>query len=212
MDLKELTKKTADLEGRISGINKWIKENPLVTDPNAYEITDCNVSFAECLAEYKKQLGEEVANSPQISSFANGKIMNLSEVKKISEGIDEMEKLRGIAHHEFFLTPEANALFCGIKESIRRLDYQIPETEEMQRTKKELLCKSMSVPFYIWQVQRTEPEYQYDNVEEFSKMKANLDLYKKEGNTQFVPEIESLFRVIEQNYKYKETKVEKKQA
>lgn len=70
----------------------------------------------------------------------------------------------------------------------------------------------MSVPFYIWQVQRTEPEYQYDNVEEFSKMKANLDLYKKEGNTQFVPEIESLFRVIEQNYKYKETKVEKKQA
>lgn len=53
MDLKELTKKTADLEGRISGINKWIKENPLVTDPNAYEITDCNVSFAECLAEYK---------------------------------------------------------------------------------------------------------------------------------------------------------------
>ena len=167
------------------------------------------VSFAECLAEYKKQLGEEVANSPQISSFANGKIMNLSEVKKISEGIDEMEKLRGIAHHEFFLTPEANALFCGIKESIRRLDYQIPETEEMQRTKKELLCKSMSVPFYIWQVQRTEPEYQYDNVEEFSKMKANLDFYKKEGNTQFVPEIESLFRVIEQNYKYKETKVEK---
>ena len=41
MDSKELTKKTADLEGRISEINKWIKENPLVTDPNAYEITDC---------------------------------------------------------------------------------------------------------------------------------------------------------------------------
>ena len=35
---------------------------------------------------------------------------------------------------------------------------------------------------------------------------------KQEGNTQFVPEIESLFNVIEQNYKYKETKVEKKQA
>lgn len=212
MELEQLRNETQNLSQKITGINNWIKGNPLVTDPNAYEIMDCNVSFAECLAEYKKQLGEEVTSSPQIVSFANRKIMNLSEVQKISEGIDEMEQLRGIAQHEFFLTPEANTLFCSIKESIRNLDYQIPETDEMQKTKKELLCKSMSVPFYIWQVQRTEPEYQYDNVREFNDMKAMLDVYKQEGNTQFVPEIESLFNVIEQNYKYKETKVEKKQA
>ena len=59
-------------------------------------------------------------------------------MKRISEGIDEMEKLRGIAHHEFFLTPEANALFCGIKESIRRLDYQIPEDRRNAKNKKRI--------------------------------------------------------------------------
>ena len=34
------------------------------------------------------------------------------------------------------------------------MNYDIPEDIETKRIKKELLCKSMSVPFYIWQVQR----------------------------------------------------------
>ena len=47
---------------------------------------------------------------------------------------------------------------------------------------------------------------------EFSGMKAMLDIYKSEGNTQFVPEIEALFGVIEKNYKYSETKITEKHA
>ena len=82
----------------------------------------------------------------------------------------------------------------------------------MQRTKKELLCKSMSVPFYIWQVQREKPDYEYDNAAEFRGMKAMLDIYKSEGNTQFVPEIEAMFDVIEKNYKYSDKKADKKHA
>lgn len=123
-----------------------------------------------------------------------------------------MDQLRDTAHHPFFQSEEATALYNAVKQSQRDMDYDIPEDIETRSLKKELLCKSMSVPFYIWQVQRTEPEYQYDNAREFNDMKAMLDVYKQEGNTQFVPEIESLFNVIEQNYKYKETKIEKKQA
>ena len=36
---------------RIEGINTWIKNNPQVTDPNVYEIMDCNVQYAELVAE-----------------------------------------------------------------------------------------------------------------------------------------------------------------
>lgn len=92
------------------------------------------------------------------------------------------------------------------------MNYDIPEDIETKRIKKELLCKSMSVPFYIWQVQREKKDYEYDNATEFSGMKAMLDIYKSEGNTQFVPEIEALFGVIEKNYKYSETKTAVKHA
>ena len=92
------------------------------------------------------------------------------------------------------------------------MTYDVPEDEQTKELKKELLCKSMSVPFYIWQVHRTEPEYEYDNDSEFNSMKAMLDIYKSEGNTEFVPQIEALFNVIEKNYKYSEMKNNQKHA
>lgn len=47
--------KTRNLANKIGGINNWIKNNPQVTDPNAYEIVTCNVEFAEVLSEYAKK-------------------------------------------------------------------------------------------------------------------------------------------------------------
>lgn len=115
-------------------------------------------------------------------------------------------------HQPFFQSKEANDLYCAIKRSQLSMDYDIPTNPETRRIKKELLCKSMSVPFYIWQVQRTEPEYQYDDVTAVNGMMAMLDIYKSEGNTQFVPEIEALFGVIEKNYKYNKSKNAEKHA
>ena len=51
MELEQLRNETQTLSQRITGINNWIKGNPLVTDPNAYEIMDCNVTLAEYIAE-----------------------------------------------------------------------------------------------------------------------------------------------------------------
>ena len=52
MTLTELETKTENLTNRIDGINTWIKSNPEVTEPNVYEIMDCNVQYAELVAEY----------------------------------------------------------------------------------------------------------------------------------------------------------------
>ena len=103
-------------------------------------------------------------------------------------------------------------LYTAIKRSQQDMTYDVPEDEQTKELKKELLCKSMSVPFYIWQVHRTGPEYEYDNDSEFNSMKAMLDIYKSEGNTEFVPQIEALFNVIEKNYKYSEMKNNQKHA
>lgn len=195
MELEQLKNETEKFTERVTGINNWIKSNPQVTDPNAYEIMDCNVSLAEVFSEYA-----EADNSRELQNAA----IKHPELEPCYFGIIEMDFLRDTAHHPFFLSKEANDLYCAVKMSQLSMDYVIPTNSETRRIKKELLCKAMSVPFYIWQVHRTEPEYKYDNVNEFNGMKEMLSIYKSEGNTQFVPEIEALFDVIEKNYKYSE--------
>ena len=193
MELEQLKSEAENFAERVTGINKWIKSNPQEKDPNAYEIMDCNVSLAELFSEYA-----EVDCSRVLQNAA----AKHPEIEPCYFGVVEMDSLRDTAHHPFFQSKEANDLYCAVKRSQLSMDYEIPEDMETRRIKKELLCKSMSVPFYIWQVQRENPDYKYDNAAEFSGMKAMLDIYKSEGNTQFVPEIEAMFNVIEKNYKY----------
>lgn len=200
MKIEQLEKETQTLTERIVGINNWIKANPQVADPNAYEILDCNVSLAETLAEYAK-----VENSQVLQEVSS----KHSEIEPCYLSVVEMDVLRDTTHHPFFQNKEVNDLYCEVKKSQIFMNYDIPENMETKRIKKELLCKSMSVPFYIWQVHRTEPKYEYDNASEFNSMKAMLDIYKQEGNTQFVPQIEALFGIIEKNYKYSSQKVER---
>ena len=193
MELEELKSETEKFTERVTGINKWIKSNPQEKDPNAYEIMDCNVSLAELFSEYA-----EVDYSRVLQNAA----MKHPEIEPCYFGVVEMDELRDTAHHSFFQSQEANDLYCAIKQSQLSMNYDIPEDLETRKIKKELLCKSMSVAFYIWQVHRNEPDYQYDNTTEFNEMKLMLDIYKQEGNTQFVPEIEAMFHVIENNYQY----------
>ena len=81
--------------------------------------------------------------------------------------------------------------------------YILPSTQEDRKIKRELICKSMSVPFYIWQVQKAEPNYKYDNQLEFDKMKEMFCLYRdSEKPCQFEEQIIGLFAKIEKDYKY----------
>ena len=193
MDSQKIENKTQTLTESVKRINNWIKQHPEVTDPNAYEIMDCNVSLAELLSEYA-----QIDNSRVLQNAA----MKHPEIEPCYFGVVEMDELRDTAHHSFFQSQEANDLYCAIKQSQLSMNYDIPEELETRKIKKELLCKSMSVAFYIWQVHRNEPDYQYDNTTEFNEMKLMLDIYKQEGNTQFVPEREAMFHVIENNYQY----------
>lgn len=64
----------------------------------------------------------------------------------------------------------------------------------------------MSVPFYIWQVKRTEPAYQYDNINEFEGMKQMNALYQASVSpAQFAESVDNLHKVIESSYKYSDS-------
>ena len=114
-----------------------------------------------------------------------------------------MDYLRDTTSHPFFASEEAMDLYSYIKFCQLEACYQIPEDIDMQRIKRETLCKAMSVAFYIWQVQRTEPEYQFDNKDEFEGMQESLALYEaSESPCQFGSRVAALHNKINSNYKY----------
>lgn len=193
MKKEELEQQARNLAEKIQGINNWIKEHPQVTDPNAYEIMQCNVEFAEILGQYQPYAATE--------SF-----IDHPEFMDCYTFLSEMDGLRDTRNHPFFATQEAKSLYLAVKESQLGMNYQVPVDPVTRQIKKELLCKSMSVPFYIWQTQRNEPDYQYDNAVEFSTMKDMLATYQADGNQQFVPQMKGLFDVIKKNYKYSDIK------
>lgn len=208
MNLEQITSNLASLRSRIHGINDWIQANPTITDPNAYEIMDCNVQFAEIIAELKAY---HVAAGKIPRDLDNQEIMAtvdfLANMHPDIEGcyreLGKMDILRNIAEHPFFTQPEANEMYCSIKACQDYATYDLPSDEGLRRIKRELLCKSMSVPFYIWQVQRTEPDYQYDNVTEFEGMKQMHALYQtSEEPCQFGQQVTDLLNRINKNYKY----------
>lgn len=168
---------------------------------------DCNIQFVELIAELKAiyNTDEEVFTRESDLSWKTLKILieKHPELENCCKGIEEMDYLRDTTSQPFFVLPEPQAMYIAIKKTQLEANYIVPEDEELKRIKKEILCKAMSVPFYIWQIQRTEPDYQYDNKEEFDSMKEMFALYDaSETPCQFKEQISKLFELIERNYKY----------
>ena len=209
MNINQITEELVSLVNRVNGINSWIKANPNITDPNAYEIMDCNIQFAEIIAKLKAYY-IEAGEIPADLDKTNGIMATVNflaavhpEIEKGYNALGTMDDLRSIAIHPFFTTTEAEEMYCSIKACQDNANYIIPADEGMRRIKRELLCKSMSVPFYIWQVHRNEPDYQYDNITEFESMQSMNSLYQgHEKPSQFASQVDSLMKKIESNYKY----------
>lgn len=225
MTIKQIEEKLNSLSNRIEGINTWIKNNPQVTDPNVYEIMDCNVQYGELVAELVAYYNE--FGWPEINESTGDMMLekNWPRSARVADlphlhpglgncflGLCTMETLREFPIHPFIQEKEVYAMYAAIRMRQLAGTYVLPATEEDKRIKRELLCKSMSVPFYIWQVHRTEPDYQYDNESEFTSMKEMFALYSSsETPCQFEEQISNLFAKIESDYKYKEPKATQKE-
>lgn len=216
MTLEQIEDMIVNLTNRMEGINTWIKNNPQITDPNVYEIMDCNVRYAECIS--RLNMYYEYFGYPEIQTEEGMRKATKYDLPTIHPSIGEcffklaeMENLRKVVNHPFFNQLEPNSLLCSVKASALGATYEIPNDPALAQIKRETICKSMSVPFYIWQVKRTEPNYQYDNQAEFTSMKEMFDLYKttslEETKTcQYENQIVALFDKIDKDYKYNQAK------
>ena len=203
MELRKLVSETKTFTEGVKEINRRIQEHPEVTETDIYEIMYCKVGLAEILSQYAEQDGKQGLQAS---------VKLHPEIGRCWFSVMSMDSYMDIENHPFFCLPEVNALYTAVKHSCFVMNYILPKDLAIRRVKRELLCKSMSVPFYIWQKQRENSEYQYDDSAEFCGMREALALYKAEGNEQFVPEMEALFKIVYENYKYRTTTESRKHA
>lgn len=224
INLEEITRNTKMLTADLKRINAWVEQNPN-TDPNYYEYADCLVRFGELtsdISKYFEQVGWPIVDEKMFTHYDAWH--STPELEACHKELRRLADLRGICK-EGFSNPKTNPdVYYYLVELNTRCvigEYFTGKNPAYRRMKKELICKSLSVPFYIWQVQRTNPDYQYDNRDEYERMKQyrdyNVQLYpeqyivlEKDKNSykgpQFGNNIDNMFKRIEASYKYTETK------
>lgn len=217
-ELEEINKQAEALANRFKGINSWIEANK-DTDPNFYEMIDCMVEYgklAKLYDKYYQKTGyptyEDGSEEKEATHY------NLTLVSpKLKEAQSELAKMWSLRENSPFFTDETVRKFIS-ELSMRTYiaEYNVPEDKETERLKKEILCKTAGIYFYIWQVKQTNPDYQYDNEEEWNNLLQAYEIYKDtvgveviystdkkeyEG-PQFGRELEKMHAVINENYKY----------
>lgn len=180
----ELIKSFIDLDSKLKGINGWISDNRK-TDPNFYEICDCWISFG-LLAHHSTYLHEE--NDFKIVSYF---------LTSCREQMAIMEYLRSISKDPFLTeNKDARTLYnCVVRDATRCLtDYDSITSE--------LIKKSLSVPFYIWQEKRNNSEFKYDNKSEFDLMKTYFDVSSSNLDNNKKGYISNILEGIEKDAKW----------
>lgn len=157
----ELIKSFIDLDSKLKGINDWISDNR-ETDPNFYEICDCWISFG--------LLAHEVNNNTDLHEASDFKMV-AHFLTSCREQMAIMEDLRNISADPFLTgNNDARELYNGV---VRDASMCLTNYDSITS---ELIKKSLSVPFYIWQEKRNNSEFMYDNKNEFDLMKTYFDV------------------------------------
>ena len=212
-ELEEINRQAEALTNRFREINSWIEAN-INTDPNFSEMVDCMVEYGKLTKLYDKYY--QKAGYP---TFNNGSEeveathYHLALVSpKLKEAQSELSKMWNLrCKSPFFEDETVREFITELSMRTKIAEYYVPEDKEIERIKKEILCKTASIYFYIWQVKQTNPDYQYDNEAEWNNLLQAYEIYKdavKYVGPQFGKEIENMFAVIEKNYKFSETKEE----
>ena len=180
--------RTREVLIKVQNINKWIKENPNVSDANMWEIMNYLTELGWILSDLRKGSQEYETNVlPSSIEALNNEIKFMLLSRK--EYLNDFTNFLGIkALWEDYL----KKVFTG------NIEYN---NSEIDNQVKELLCKEMGVLCYIYGVKRNEPDYLYDNKLEFEEMEEKLKLL---DNNEIMPQV--LLKIIESNYNKNSTK------
>ncbi len=200
------------LKKRVDLINKWIMENPHVTDPNLYEIGELYIELGKEAAQH------DVKNSPN-------KYPSDENLIQTYQGMSKMEMARKLDFES--LRDGKNDLFqigdpiIGLLNELRMRacigEYiELKDNPKANEIKENLIKKLLSTGLYIKQLERDYPETIYDNELEMEEIEEMYQIYMTEfekthysqgdmiGKPQFGYEMEPVMEMIREKYNYME--------
>ena len=209
-ELEEINRQAEALTNRFRGINSWIEAN-INTDPNFCEMVDCMVEYGKLTKLYDKyyqKVGYPTFNngSEEVEATHYHLALVSPKLKEAQSELSKMWNLR--CKSPFFEDETVREFITELSMRTKIAEYYVPEDKEIERIKKEILCKTASIYFYIWQVKQTNPDYQYDNEAEWNNLLQAYEIYKdavKYVGPQFGKEIEKMHKEINKSYKYSDT-------
>lgn len=177
-----------ELLNRMKGINWWISKNPNVTEPNMYEMLDCVTK----LGVHARR--EEIAQSP--NKFPDAE----SELSKVYVEWNKMHRARlsweRVQSSEFSVNKNTSlyAYYADLNMRCCTGEFRFPgmdvkeeelteeERKAMLKRREEFLeCvkKIGSISLYINQERAHNPNFVYDNQEEYNKLMAAVEEYEE---------------------------------
>lgn len=177
------------LKKELSDINSKIQNQEEVS-PDFYEITQSWIHFGELVNAkccYYQEVGYpyDLENKRTATSYD---IVRIDEgLKSCHQKMREMEQFSGFYEHPLLEDSDIRSLYQEEIVYDSTTGYMNYSDEY-----KELLCQCMSVPFSIYQETVKDPNYRYDNQEEFLKMTEayeKLEFAEDDNRTIFIGSI-----------------------
>lgn len=176
------------LLSRLRGINKWISENPEITDPNMYEITDMTLKLGKIAA--KEKVGDMDGKYP----------------KEGTELYDLYKEYQKMIYSRFDLNKgkQINPLFDRDSEVYKmflelNMRAQLGEQPDYSEEEQEMFRKIAAVGNFIEQQKRDKAERIYDNSFEYDQIQS---MYEKFRGTRgyMIKEVEAMMNKITKEY------------
>ena len=182
-----------DLLPTMRGINKWIGENPEVTDPNMYQMIDCMTSIGviasyEGIKDKPKQLPDEGTELFEI----------YREYYKMHKSRMSREKVEDL-NHPANVNSDLYKYYYELFDKCFSGNLDLPKDKSKIEEYLECLKKIGSVSLFINQQERDNPSYTYDNYNEAKWINEKSEEFKEflPGSSRAV--VEQINREIEKS-------------
>ncbi len=186
--------KREELLNRMRGINAWIAENPAVTEPNMYEMIDCITQLGIIARE--QGVGDMPGKFPKAGSELAELYAEWNKMYRARLSLDKIQSQefsvnKNTALYTYFT--DLNMRCCTGEFRFPDMNVKGEELTEEERTELlnrreeflECVRKIGSISLYINQERLHNPNFVYDNQEEYNKLMAAVEEYKEYLPTHF---------------------------
>ena len=142
---------------KMRGINKWIEENPDVTEPNMYEMIDCVTQLGIIAKE--EGIAERPNKFPEPGSDLAGLYAEWNKMYRARLSLDKAQ------NPDFSVNKNTNlyAYFTDLNMKCCTGEFRYPKDTEQRKEFLECVRKIGSINLYINQQRAQNPDFIYDN-------------------------------------------------